>query len=86
MTHSSPFDAGSHVEMYTIEGAIVFAETLDPPAKEGVIPEKCALIPLLEAHDWLVKQEEAGVPVEGYAKTALALLGLALSGGWSNLK
>ena len=85
MVYSSPFDAGSHVEMYSIETALVYAETLAPPAREGVIPEKCALVPLLEVQQWLLGKECQGIPIEGYAKTALALLGLELHGGWRAL-
>lgn len=86
MPYSSPFDAGSHVEMYTIETALVYAETLAPPAREGIIPDKCALVPLLEAEQWLHDRQAEGIAVEGYALTALAMICSALYGGWKDLK
>lgn len=85
MEHSSPFDAGSNVEIYGIETALVHATQLNPPSREGILSEHCALIPLLEAQQWLLDRQAEGIAVEGYALTALAMLNSALLGGWKRL-
>ena len=76
-----PFDAGSHVELYSIEAALVHGKP-KPPAKEGIIPDQCELIPLPEALNFLYARQGEGICVEGYAMTALITLEFFL---WKSL-
>lgn len=86
MRYHCPFDAGTHVEMYSIYTALVQAKTLTPTGvDEGVISGESKLIPLLDAEDWLHEQESRGVPVEGYVHAGMAMLLGALHGGWKSL-
>lgn len=77
LAHPHPFDAGSHAEVYSIETALVRG-TPAPPEKEGIIPEKCELVPLPRALSFLQHEREHGVCVEGYAVTALHMLEAAM--------
>lgn len=72
-------DAGSHVEVYSIQAALVQAGELTPSAiDEGIIPGESRLIPFLEAQSWLYDQQSKGVLVEGWTLMGLAMLIAAL--------
>lgn len=83
-------DAGGQVEFYSTCTAVVTKKP-GPPTKnggvyrEGIIPEKCALVSLLEAENFLMNQGKQGIAIEWLALTSLFHLGLALHGGWKQL-
>ena len=79
------YDAGGQVEIYSISVAVV-TQKPSPPRREGTIPDKCVLVPLLEAEEFLMEQGRQGILLEGLALTALSHLGLALHGGWNSLR
>ncbi len=77
-------DAGGNVEFYSTCTTLVTKKPA-PPRKEGVIPEKCALVPLLEAENFLIEQGKKGILLEWLALASLCQLGLELCGGWASL-
>jgi len=77
-------DAGGQVEFYSTYLALVTKKP-EPPEKEGVIPEKCALVPLLEAENFLMEQGGQGILLEWLTLASLSHLGLLLCGGWASL-
>lgn len=78
-------DAGSNVELYTTYVMLV-RRPPNPPAKEGIIPGKCWVGPLMQVQSYLFEQGKQGVVVEWLALAMVFHLGLALHGGWSALK
>ena len=83
-------DAGGQVEFYSTCTAVVTKKPGPPHKKggkyrEGIIPEKCVLVPLLEAENFLIDQGKQGIAIEWLALASLFHLGLALHGGWSQL-
>ncbi|MEK7658904.1 MAG: hypothetical protein AAB352_03520 [Patescibacteria group bacterium] len=84
-------DAGGQVEFYSTCAAVVTKKP-EPPKKkkgegyrEGIIPEKCVLVPLLEAENFLMEQGRQGIALEWLALASLFHLGLELLGGWKEL-
>lgn len=80
-----PWDGGTHNEWYAIWCMVVDAKP-SPEPREGIVPEECECVPLLQARSWLSEQRQRGRCVEGYAFHALDALGLLLTGGWELLR
>src|SRR3989338_4097847 len=85
------YDAGGQVEFYSTCVALVTKKPNPPRNKkgdvyrEGIIPDKCVLVPLLKAEKFLMEQGRQGILLEGIALTSLFQLGLELHGVWRKL-
>lgn len=71
-------DSGSQVEMYCYEAALLQGEP-KTIAKEGIHTDKCAMVQLPDALDFLLNAQSHGILIEGHALTSLLLLERALA-------
>lgn len=85
ITYPAAHDAGTNAEIYAIRMMLV-SKPAKPPRREGIDPNECRMIPLLDAVNYLEKRGRQGVLVQHLAIEALSLLGLELLGGWNALK
>lgn len=75
------YDGGTHLEWYSIYAAL-YQGVPAPKAREGIIPEKCLTLPLIQARDIFLQKREEGIAVEGYVFAALDALRAQMHVGW----
>tara|TARA_Y100000310_G_scaffold340108_1_gene434808 strand:+ start:1038 stop:1529 length:492 start_codon:yes stop_codon:yes gene_type:complete len=78
-------DAGSNIEVYQAWIALTRQEP-QPPAREGIYPEHCQLVPLTAVGPWLSSQGGQGIAIEWLAWGIVHQLATELLGGWETVQ